>query len=224
MNPDGKPFISGEELSELREGRGFRRIWNRCLRYVLVYRTYHCILSEQDAEDVVSEALKEEMSSIMNKEMDAEEVSRPLTRALNRNRARVTRRTFAAMPEAPEPETRENPILDIYYKDTARELRGYIGQAIDRLSTPYRDSIIEQYGLSRFGFRKQDTSQGTASENAKKVARCRARKAFWAELDMLLRQAEAEGEDPEMIRSVRVLIQSRGLAAPVSRKPPRSVS
>jgi hypothetical protein len=217
-----KPLINGEDLSELREGRGFRGVWNRCLRYVLRYRTYGRILSEQDGEDIVSEAFQEEMSSIMNRDLSAEEVSIPLARALNRNRARVARGMFAAMSEAPDPATREDPILAIHYKDTARKLLGYIGQAVDHLKTPYRDSIIEQYRLSRFGFQKQGVSPEPSSENARKVARHRARRAFLAELDMLLRQAVAEGEDPDLIRGVRVLIQSRGLAAPVSRKPPQA--
>ena len=223
MSSDGhrKPLIDGEDLSELREGRGLRRVWNRCLRYVLRYRTYGRILSEQDGEDIVSEALQEEMSSIMNRELSAEEVSIPLARALNRNRARAARGAFAARPEAPDPVTREDPILAVHYKETARKLIGYIGQAVDNLKTSYRDSIIEQYRLSRFGFQKQGASPEPSSENARKVARFRARRAFCAELDMLLRRAEAEGEDPELIRSMRVLIQSRGLAAPVSRKPPQ---
>ncbi|MFL6263977.1 MAG: hypothetical protein ACJ76Y_30175 [Thermoanaerobaculia bacterium] len=190
--------------------------------YPLHYRSYGRILSEQDGEDIISEALQEEMSSILNRDLSAEEVSIPLARALNRNRARLTRKTFAAMPEVIDPATREDPILAIYYKETARKLRGYIGQAVDRLKTPYRDSIIEQYSLSRFGFQKQGVSPEPSSENARKVARFRARKAFWTELDMLLRQAETEGEDSDLIRGVRVLIQSRGLAAPVSRKPPRA--
>lgn len=227
MSPDRhrKPLINEEELSELREGRGFLRIWKRFLRFVLCYRGYGRILSEQDGEDVVAEALREEMGSIMNRELGADAVSISLARALNRNRAgaaRNARKTLTSIPEFSEPVAVEDPNVVIQFKDVARKLRGYIGQAIEHLKVPDRNLIIDEYRLGRFGFKKQGASPEPSSEGAKKVARCRARKAFRGELETLLRQAEAEGENPDLIHGVRVLLQSRGLAAQVSRRPPRS--
>jgi hypothetical protein len=221
MDSDGhrKPLINGKELSELREGRGFRRVWDRLVRYV---RRYRRTLSVQDSEDIVSQAFVEEISSIMNPALGAEDVSIPLARALNRNRARVVRWRFAEIVEVPDLPVIDDPVLMLQIKEVARPLRGYFGQAVDSLALRDRNLIIEQYGLQRFGFRKQGFSPEFPSENARKVAQSRARQRLWTKLNDLLVQAEAAGKNSRLLRDVRALIPRLAQMSPVSQKPPRS--
>src|SRR5919206_3429284 len=139
MDPTGYAslLLNDPEPAELRGGsqrKGcFRRLRSRCLAYVLDYRQYRHLLSVDDGDEIVSQAVVEELRYLEDSQVGAEEVSIRIKRALNRVRARYLRECRRQAPGAPAPIARGDILMAIQYKEVARALRGYIGLAIDAL-------------------------------------------------------------------------------------------
>lgn len=214
-------LLTEVELAEFRQERGHPKLRARWRTYVLGYRSYRRLLSDDDAAEIVSEAIDEELGSINDPLFDAATVSVLLRRAFNRVRARYARLRTRQVPVAQEPSSNQDMIASIYYKEMARALRGFIGQAIDELRSRDRNIIVDGYRLDRFGFVKHGPSPVFAKANGRKVAQWRARKRFFAALERVLTAAVAQGHSADLLHGVRMLIKSSGLEVPSSGRKPR---
>lgn len=217
MDPTGhsSPLLSDSDLAELRGGTHrnlcFYRLHARCLAYVLDYRQYRHVLTVDDGEEIVSQAVVEELRSLEDPQIGAQEVSVRFKRALNRVRARYVResRRRAAGVAAP---TAENDILmAIHYKEMARVLSGYIVLAIEALRDRDRNLLIDSYGLERYGLTKRGSSPVFVNPGGHKVGLWRARKRFLRELQQLTEEASAVHHNLDLIRGLRILIESGSL-------------
>jgi len=211
---DSSPLLNDSELAGLRGGSHrhvcFRRLQSRCLAYVLDYRQYRHLLSIDDGEEIVSQAVVEELRYIEDSLVGAEEVSIRVKRALNRVRARYVRECRRRTSDTAAPIASDDILMAIQYKEVARALRGYIGRAIDALRDRDRNLLIDSYGLERFGLVKRGLSPVFANAGGHKVGLWRARQRFLHELQRLI---EAANQNLDLIRSLRILIESGGLAA-----------
>src|SRR5262245_63651625 len=92
VNPD---LVDDAQLAEIRGGwdrnGAYRQLHRRCVDYVLSYREYRSLLTAEDGEEIVSEAVLEELDAIVDSRVPAREIAARLKRALNRVRARHAR-------------------------------------------------------------------------------------------------------------------------------------
>jgi hypothetical protein len=222
MDPTGhaSPLLSDSDLAELRSGTHrnlcFHRLHARSLAYVLDYRQYRRLLTVDDGEEIVSQAVVEELRSLEDSQIGAKEVSVRFKRALNRVRARYVRESRRRAAVAVAPAAEDDVLMAIHYKEMARALSGYIGLAIEALRDRDRNLLIDSYGLERYGLAKRGSSPVFMKPGGHKVGLWRARKRFLRELQRLIEEASAVNQNLDLIRGLRILIESGAL---VSRLP-----
>lgn len=215
--PHAHPLLNDSELTELREGTHrnpcFRRLRSRCLAYVLDYRQYRHLLSVDDGEEIVSQAFVEELDSLEDAKISAEEVSIRVKRALNRVRTRYVRerRRHADATLLPIADSDADLLRAIQYKEIARKLDRYISRAIAALRDRDRNLLIDVYGLERCGLLKRGPSPVFANAGGYKVGLWRARQRFLHELQRLTEEASQLHQNLELIRGLHLLIDSGAL-------------
>jgi len=198
------PLVLETELVALRDGPArntwYYRLRNRCLEYVLDYRSYRRILSVEDGEEIVSQALFEELPCIGNPKVGAAEASWRVQRALNRGRARycraIQRRSHTTPSLTADIIDDADTLSALMYEEFAREVREYLGQALGRLRDRDRNLLIEHYPLEGAGLVRRGETPVFASPGALKVSLFRARQRFFCMLEHLLSAAAAQGQDP----------------------------
>jgi hypothetical protein len=224
MDPTGhaSPLLSDSDLAELRGGTHrnlcFHRLHARCLAYVLDYRQYRHLLTVDDGEEIVSQAVVEELRSLEDSQIGAEEVSVRFKRALNRVRARYVRESRRRAAGAVTLVAEDDILMAIHYKDMARALSGYIGLAIEALRDRDRNLLIDSYGLERYGLAKHGSSPVFVKPGGHKVGLWRARKRFLRELQRLIEEASAVHQNLDLIRGLRILIESGALMIRLPRR------
>lgn len=209
------PPVLEAELAALRSGpirnAWFYELHTRCLEYVLYYRSYRRILSVEDGEEIVSQALFEELSCIGNPEVDAAEAAWRVQRALNRGRARYCRAIQR------QSHTEHSCIVEVedadmlsamVYKEFARRVKDYLRQALAQLRDRDRNLLITHYHLEGTGAVRQGETPVFASAGALKVSLFRARQRLFCKLEELL--AAAHGREGEAERTLRTLLSRRG--------------
>jgi len=217
MDPTGhtSPLLSDSDLAEFRGGTPrnlcFHRLHARCLAYVLDYRQYRHLLTVDDGEEIVSQALIEELRSLEDPQIGAEEVSARFKRALNRVRARYVRESRRRAAGTAAPAVEDDILMAIHYKELARVLSDYIGLAIDALRDRDRNLLIDSYGLECHGLVKRGASPVFMNPGGHKVGLWRARKRFLRELRRLIEEASAVHQNLDLICSLRILIESGAL-------------
>jgi hypothetical protein len=208
----GRPrplLVSGLELEELREKTdrtvSYQHLVARCIGYVLRHRRYGYTLSPEDGEDIVAQALIDELHCIADPLMRVEEVSARLKRALNRVRARYVRE-HGRTTQAQHPAVScEDLMAAIELKEMARLLREHIARAFEALGDRDRDLLIDCYRLEQLGFVKKGLPLSFSTANAFKVALWRARQRFLTELERRLVSIQAYTGDPGLAGIVRVV-------------------
>ncbi|HKH44854.1 MAG TPA: hypothetical protein VKM72_09345 [Thermoanaerobaculia bacterium] len=211
------PLVLETELAALRDGPArntwYYRLHTRCLEYVLDYRNYRRILSVEDGEEIVSQALFEELHCIGNSEVGAAEASWRVQRALNRGRARYCRaiqRWSRTTPSLIADIVDDADTLSaLVYEEFAREVREYLGQALGMLRDRDRNLLIDHYHLEGAGLVRRGETPVFASPGALKVSLFRARQRFFCMLEHLLAAAAAKGRDGEAERTLRTLLSRR---------------
>jgi hypothetical protein len=208
------PLVLETELAALRDGPArntwYQRFHTRCLEYVLHYRNYRRILSVEDGEEIVSQAVFEELPCIGNPKVGAAEASWRVQRALNRGRARYCRAVQRRWDAAPTPVAGDADTLSaLVYEELARAMRGYLEQALDALRDRDRDLLIDHYHLEGAGPLRRGEPPVFTSPGALKVGLFRARQRFFCELERLLAAAAAEGRDGEAESTLRALLSRR---------------
>jgi hypothetical protein len=209
------------ELADLRDAparnAGYYRLHTRCLEYVLDYRNYRRILSVEDGEEIVSQALFEELPCIRNPKVGAAEASGRVQRALNRGRARYCRAIQRQSHTAP---SRRADFVDdadtlsaLMYEEFARQVRHYLWQALGALRERDRDLLIEHYHLEGAWPVLRSAPPVFTNPGALKVSLFRARQRFFCELERLLTAAAARGWDGDAERKLRVLLSRRARKA-----------
>jgi uncharacterized protein YjiS (DUF1127 family) len=210
--PHAFPLLNDSELTELREGTdrnpSFRRLHSRCLAYVLDYRQYRHLLSVDDGEEIVSQALVEELRFLKDSGISAEEVSTRIKRALNRVRARYVRERRRHANTLPAPIADADLLRAIQYRQMARKLDRFIILAIDALKDRDRDLLIDIYGLECHGLVKRGPSPVFATAGAHKVSLWRARQRFFRELQRMTEEASQLQQNFELMRGLHLLIKS----------------
>jgi hypothetical protein len=214
------PLMNGRDLVELRGGparnASYRRLHHRCMKYVLDYRCYRFLLSREDAEDIVSQAVAEEIPAIVAPEVGVEEVSIRLKRALNRVRARYVRRSEKETLLEAVPREGKDLITVIRLKEIVPVLSNCLQLAFAGLTDRDRNLLIDHYGFERRGFVKNGASPTFASANAHKVALWRARKRFLDALHCLLESAAWLPQDSDQPGGRRMLGRSQASRTPDS--------
>ncbi|HYX25313.1 MAG TPA: hypothetical protein VFC23_14250 [Thermoanaerobaculia bacterium] len=217
MDPTGhaSPLLSDSDLAELRNGTHrnlcFHRLQARCLAYVLGYRQYRHLLTVDDGEEIVSQAVVEELRSLEDSRIGAEEVSVRFKRALNRVRARYVRESRRRATCAAASAAEKDILMAIHYKELARALSPYIGRAIDVLRDRDRNLLIDRYGLERYGLVKCGASPVFVNPGGYKVGLWRARQRFFRELRRLIDEAATVHQNLDLIRGLRLLVESGAL-------------
>jgi hypothetical protein len=212
-------LVTDAELGQLRGGSErsdcYGRILYRCLLYVLAYRVYRRLLTADDGEEIVSQAVFEVMRFIQDPTVTADEVSSHLKTALNRVRARYVRQALRRGSVPAMRSQSKDLIAVIQYKETARALAVHLAQVVESLRDRDRNLLIDHYRLQRFGFVKRGESPELAKSGGQKVRLCRARKRFLIALERRIEDASACGQSADLIGSMRLLVRNGGLDASV---------
>ncbi|HEX4965930.1 MAG TPA: hypothetical protein VF173_34290 [Thermoanaerobaculia bacterium] len=217
MDPTGhaSPLLSDSDLAELRGGThrnlSFHRLHSRCLAYVLDYRQYRHLLTVDDGEEIVSQAVVEELRALKDPEIGAKEVSIRFKRALNRVRARYVRESRRRVAGVAAPVVQADILMAIHYKEMAHALSGYIGRAINAMRDRDRNLLIDSYGLENHGLAKRGASPVFVNPGGHKVGLWRARKRFLRELRRLIEETSTVHQNLDLIRALRILIESSAL-------------